>query len=105
MVLSRSYKIGIDPLGKNGLAVRLVHQPQNQGAGLVSAHLHGGLHQPPVHPEHQGQPLGEMDVAGFHLPRQRGEFMDLHGTYLIFEKEKPERALPSAPVPLIPHRR
>lgn len=98
-------KIGIDPLGKNGLAVRLIHQPKDQGAGLVSAHLHGGLHQPPVHPEHQGQPLGEMDVAGFHLPRQRGEFMDLHGTYLIFEKEEPERALPSAPVPLIPHRR
>ena len=98
-------KIGIDPLGKNGLAVRLIHQPKDQGAGLVSAHLHGGLHQPPVHPEHQGQPLGEMDVAGFHLPRQRGEFMDLHGTYLTFEKEKPERALPSAPVPLIPHRR
>ena len=79
-------KIGIDPLGKKGLAVRLIHQPKDQGAGLVSAHLHGGLHQPPVHPEHQGQPLGEMDVAGFHLPRQRGEFMDLHGEPRFSEK-------------------
>ena len=71
-------KVGVDAFCGDGLAVGLVHQTHDEGAGFVHAQLHRGSDQTAVNAEHQGQPLGNMNVAGLHLARQRGKLMNLH---------------------------
>lgn len=74
-------KVCVDALRCDGLAVGLVHQAQNQRARLCRRKLDRCLRQMPVDAEHQRQPLGDMNIAGLVVPRQRGELMDLHGSY------------------------